>query len=303
MPHQTPTTAAAPCASPFVPGNETVYRRWRERKLATRARSADELTVAVADALALRDAERAAIIANCRRANLCFFRFARPPRDAAAFRRLGDQLELGDLIANPCADALRISHVRALEGSRYIPYTRRALQWHTDGYYNAAADAVRAFSMYCVRAAARGGANCYLDPELVYILLRDDDPRYVEHLMHPRAMTLPANVEDGGQIRPARSVPVFSVDAHDGALLTRYTARTRHVQWRAECRPALARLAEILATSDWRIHHRLAASEGVVCNNVLHTRDAFEDQEDAPRLLYRARYRKRLGPAARHSPK
>ena len=303
MPHPLPTTAADSSDSPFVPGNETAYRRWRERKLATRARSADELTVVIADAPALSDAECAAIIANCRRANLCFYRLTKPLRDGAALQRMGEQLGLGDLIANPCADARRISHVRALEGSRYIPYTRRALQWHTDGYYNSDADAVRAFSMYCVRPAASGGANCYLDPELVYILLHDDDPRHVEHLMHPRAMTLPANVEDGGQIRPARSVPVFAVDARCGALLTRYTARARHVQWRAECRPALERLAEMLATSDWRIHHRLAASEGVVCNNVLHTRDAFEDQEDAPRLLYRARYRKRLGGAGWHAPK
>ncbi len=302
MPHPLPTTAADRSDSPFVPGNETAYRRWRERKLATRARSADELTVVVADAQALSDAERAAIIANCRRANLCFYRLAKPLRDGAAFKRMGQQLGLGDLIANPCADAGRISHVRALEGSRYVPYTRRALQWHTDGYYNSAADAVRAFSMYCVRAAASGGANCYLDPELVYILLRDDDPRHVEQLMHPRAMTLPANVEDGGQIRPARSVPVFAVDARDGALLTRYTARARHIKWRAECRDALTRLGEILATSDWRIHRRLAASEGVVCNNVLHTRDAFEDQDDAPRLLYRARYRKRLGAAGWRPP-
>lgn len=284
----------ATAASPFSLYDDAAYRRWRERKLAGRPRSARELTVVVADALALSDAERAAIIANVRRANLCFYRAAKPPRDGAAFRRLGEQFGLGDLIANPCADAGRISHVRAVEGSRYVPYTRRALKWHTDGYYYGADDAVRAFSMHCVRPAARGGENGYLDPELAYILLRDDDRRHVERLMHPRAMTLPANVENGGQIRPACSVPVFAVDARDGGLLMRYTARARHVEWRAECRSALARLGEILATSDWRIHHRLAASEGVICNNVLHTRAAFEDREDGARLLYRARYRKRV---------
>ena len=287
------TTAVAP-DSPFALGNEGAYRRWRERKLAARPRSAAELTVVVADALALSDAERAAIIANCRRANLCFYRIAKPPCGRAAFKCLGEQLGLGDLVANPCADAGRISHVRAVDGSRYIPYTRRALKWHTDGYYCAAADAVRAFSMHCVRPAARGGENCYLDPELVYLLLRDDDPRHVASLMHPRAMTLPANVENGGQLRPARSVPVFAVDARGGALLMRYSARARNIEWRAECRDALARLGEILATSDWRIRYRLAAAEGVVCNNVLHTRSAFEDEGDA-RLLYRARYRKRVG--------
>ena len=288
-------------ACPFLPGNETAYRQWREHKLATRPRSANELIVAVGDPLALSEAERNAIIANCLRANLCFYRVARPLQGRTAFKRFGQQLGLGGLIANPCADEERISHIQALENSRYVPYTRNALHWHTDGYYNDSDDTVRAFSMHCLQPAARGGDNQYLDPELAYILLRDDNPEYVECLMHPRAMTLPANVENGRQIRPRRSVPVFAVDAQSDTLLMRYSARTRHVEWRAECRTALARLGEILAGCDWRLNHRLTASEGVVCNNVLHTRSAFEDQDDAPRLLYRARYRERVAGTGRRS--
>ncbi len=280
--------------TPFLPGNEDAYRRWRERKLAARPRSADELTVVIGDPLALTDDERNAIIANCRRSNLCFYRARRAPRDRAAFRRLGEQLGLAALVGNPCADDERISHIKAVPGSRYIPYTRKALNWHTDGYYNEPDDTVRAFSMHCLHPAGRGGENHYLDPELIYILLRDDDPRLIKPLMHPRAMTLPANVENGVAIRPARSVPVFTVE-EGGALLMRYSARARHIEWREECRAAAARLGEILEEAGGcRIVRRLAASEGVICNNVLHNRTAFEDGAAGARLLYRARYRDRV---------
>jgi hypothetical protein len=38
----------------------------------------------------------------------------------------------------------------------------------------------------------------------------------------------------------------------------------------------------------------MKAGEGVICNNVLHNRTAFEDNENK-RLLYRARYYNYLG--------
>jgi len=34
---------------------------------------------------------------------------------------------------------------------------------------------------------------------------------------------------------------------------------------------------------------------GIVCNNVLHDRTGFVDHPQWPRLLYRARYRDRIG--------
>ena len=39
---------------------------------------------------------------------------------------------------------------------------------------------------------------------------------------------------------------------------------------------------------------RLAPGMGLVCNNVLHERSAFEDAPDRKRLLYRARYVERI---------
>ena len=38
----------------------------------------------------------------------------------------------------------------------------------------------------------------------------------------------------------------------------------------------------------------LSAGEGLICNNVLHNRSQFEENPEAPRLLYRLRYYNRI---------
>jgi hypothetical protein len=182
----------------------------------------------------------------------------------------------------------------------YIPYSDRPLLWHTDGYYNAPEQRIRAFILHCVRPAAAGGENRVLDPEIAYILLRDADPRYVEALSAPDAMTIPANEEDAAVARPAQAGPVFSSDGD--ALHMRYTARTRSIEWRADeaTQAAVRFLKGILDSgSPYVFTLRLAGGQGLVCNNVLHDRSAFtNDAAPAPgRLVYRARYTDRIRPA------
>jgi alpha-ketoglutarate-dependent taurine dioxygenase len=183
--------------------------------------------------------------------------------------------------------------------ARYIPYTNRAMKWHTDGYYNTTANAVRGVIMHCVNPAAEGGANWVLDPEMVYIAMRDADPAYIEALMQPDVMTIPENSLEPGVHRPAVSGPVFSLDRAGGDLQMRYTARTRSIVWKDDAltRDAVAFLEQLLtAPVSFAFRVRLEAGEGIVCNNVLHNREAFSDGADADgrRLLWRARYRDRI---------
>jgi uncharacterized protein VirK/YbjX len=74
----------------------------------------------------------------------------------------------------------------------------------------------------------------------------------------------------------------------------RYTARTRSIQWRDDAltREAVACLEEILGmSSEYHFQYRLQAGEGLVANNILHTRSRFVDElPEQKRLLYRARY-------------
>lgn len=216
-------------------------------------------------------------------------------------RRLGARLGLAHPHANPLADedgisALEAAPEKAARG--YIPYSNRRLLWHTDGYYNAPAQRIRAFILHCVRPAAAGGENRLLDHEIAYILLRDADPQYVKALSAPDAMTIPANAEAGAVMRSAQTGPVFSNDG--GALHMRYTARTRSIEWRPDeaTRAAAQFLRQMLdADSRYVFTLRLAGGQGLVCNNVLHNRSAFaDDPAPAPgRLVYRARYTDRVG--------
>ena len=289
---------------PFALDQPQAYLRWRERKLAGYPRRVEDLIVELRDPFNPSAGELAQIRRVCGAANMAVY--ASPlagVADKDIARGIGAQLGLVRLHANPLADEDGISAIEtAPEKSArgYIPYSNQRLLWHTDGYYNAPAQRIRAFILHCVRPAATGGENRLLDPEIAYILLRDADPQYVRALSAPDAMTIPANTESGSETRPAQTGPVFCAD--DGSLHMRYTARTRSVSWRTDSltQAAVQRLRQILdGDSPYVFRLRLPAGHGLVCNNVLHDRSAFAD-DDAPgraRLVYRARYFDRIGAA------
>jgi len=278
------------------------FERRRERKLARYPRRTEELIVEVRDPRNLSDSEAAEIRRLCAVANMAVY--ASPLADLAdkdIARRLGARLGLARLHANPLADEDGISSLEVApekSGRGYIPYSNRRLLWHTDGYYNPPAQRIRAFILHCVRPAAAGGENRLLDPEIAYLLLREADPRYVAALSALDAMTIPANEEDPAAQRAAQTGPVFSFE--DGALHMRYTARTRSIEWRPDevTQAAVRHLKQILdSDSPYVFRLRLQGGQGLVCNNVLHDRSEFTDAPGAGRLVYRARYADRIGPA------
>ena len=116
--------------------------------------------------------------------------------------------------------------------------------------------------------------------------------------MAPDAMTIPPNTEAGAE-RPASIGPVFAIDSMGGNLHMRYTARVRSILWRddAATGAAVRFLEQLLADDSPSVfRYRLAAGEGLICNNVLHNRTAFSDNEQSGtrRLPYRARYYDRI---------
>jgi hypothetical protein len=115
--------------------------------------------------------------------------------------------------------------------------------------------------------------------------------------MAPDAMTIPGREDEQGVARPACTGPVFSVDARDGSLHMRYTARTRSIEWKddAATLKAGAFLERTLREDNPDVLRlRLEPGMGIVANNVLHDRSAFVDDPARPRLLYRARYLDRV---------
>ena len=106
-------------------------------------------------------------------------------------------------------------------------------------------------------------------------------------------MLIPANVQNNQVIRTQESGPVFSVGADNAALNMRYTSRPHNILWKSDKRSASALnlVREILMDSDAVIELRLQDHQGIVCNNILHGRQAFHDLAGQPsRLVYRARY-------------
>jgi hypothetical protein len=288
--------------SVFSLGDDQAYRRWRDAKLADYPQSAAELTVEIESIAAPTAAETQAVLAACRRANMCLYRSRRHLGDAQATHRalaaFARHFGLIRFEAHRSAEADGIVTLEvAAKGGRvgYIPYTNLPLGWHTDGYYNYQGPErmIRSMLLHCVRSASEGGENGLLDHEIVYIRLRDESPNYVAALMRPDAMTIPANKEANGETRAVSTGPVFVVDPDTGGLAMRYTARKRNILWRddATTQAAVRALDRVLREDPQIMRVRFAPGEGVICSNVLHDRLGFSTgADDEPgRLVYRIR--------------
>jgi alpha-ketoglutarate-dependent taurine dioxygenase len=286
--------------------NTDAYLRWRDHKLAQAITDTSELIVEINDPRSLTKAEHAALMERCQRSNMVIYATHsvaadEDPVDEETVRRFGLQFGLDSLDANWLADEQGITRVTvcADNGQRqaYIPYTDRAIKWHTDGYYNPPERQVRSFVFHCVHSAAQGGENRLLDHEIVYLMLRDENTDFIRALSAPDSMTIPERTDEYGVARAAQTGPVFSIDPASGALHMRYTARTRSIEWKqdASTLAGVEALEKLLASNLPHIYRtRLEPGMGLLCNNVLHDRAAFSDAPDSPRLLYRARYHERI---------
>jgi hypothetical protein len=285
--------------------NNNAYERWRDQKLNDYPQEAQSLLVEMSDFYNPSDAEITALRERISKTNMALYastvgKGEDVGRTKRALSSLGLRLGLKALDANLCADEDNYSVLSVSEGarrSRYIPYTNKPINWHTDGYYNAPDLKIKGMGLHCISPAAAGGENALMDPEIVYILLRDENPDFVHALMHPHAMEIPPNNEGGDNIREAQSGPVFSLFGDDATLHMRYTARTRSIKWREDelTTAAVTFLGDLLnSDSPYIFRHRMAAGEGVLCNNVLHNRTGFEDDKTQQRSFLRARYFDRI---------
>jgi hypothetical protein len=285
--------------SPFLPDNRDAYATWRDAKLNNYPESVDELIVEIRDPRQLSTHEHEKIRSLCRKTNMAIWAgLSGHDADKRIIGELGLAFGLGRLDHNMCADDDAITSLTVQSDALrkgYIPYSNRPIAWHTDGYYNLPEQQIHALLLHCVNPAEQGGVNDLLDHEVLFIRIMDRNPDYIRALMHPRAMTIPANIVEGEEIRPARAGPVFAVYP-DGHLHMRYTDRSRSIEWLDD--PLLKEAVETMKSllhspSPWRFHAKLQAGQGLICNNVLHTRSGFSDGVH-PRLLYRARYYDRI---------
>lgn len=282
----------------FDLSNEVAYLTWRQSKLSNYPKLGAELVVPVHDILSLSAAEHTAAANLLKKANMCIYQCEnRGQLDKSTIKSFAAKFGFEHLDTNICADEDSISSLQTRDSGRhvgYIPYSSKKLSWHTDGYYNKPENTIRGMLLHCVNNAPVGGENQYLDPEILYIHLRDKNPDFIRSLMDENALTIPANEEDGVE-RAAQTGPVFSLDKHTNSLHLRYTARTRSIEWADDpvLKQALDEITEYLESdSVYIFRHKLKPGQGVLCNNVLHNRTAFEENDsiESKRLIYRARF-------------
>lgn len=296
-------------SGPFSLLDGDAYARWRDHKLENVPTQASDLVVEIKNLKHISDVERTAVQACINRAGMCIYKApalagVEPSKDAV--RALGHHFGLDRLDQNPYADedAITPLHVAAgesaVEAGRklYIPYTDRAINWHTDGYYNTFARRICAMTLHCVRQAGGGGGeNQLFDPEMAYLLMRERDPEMVAAFCRDDAMTIPGNDMDDHVQRGDVTGPVFSLNKGSGTLYMRYTARLRNIVWADDpaTQRAVAFMQDILG-GPHTFSHRLEAGEGLICNNVLHTRTTFTDTDgpEGQRMMLRARYLDRI---------
>lgn len=290
----------------FDLNNETAFEQWCDTKKAAydrRGRQDFELLVDIEADGTIDFRSLAKIRSQVGDYNFALYRLNSESDDhLATVKNIGRQMGLKELDKNLCAREDRITQLSVKQqgqAATYIPYSNKAIGWHTDGYYNPMHQRVLAMVLHCERPALSGGVNQLLDPDMVYIHLRQQDKRYIEALSDPGVMCIPENIQDGEMIRPKTCSAVFLVEPgeSDSVLAMRFSKRKRNIDWSEDSvtQEALDCLFEYLdADTPYHIEYRLNAGEGVINNNVLHTRSAFEDNEQHRRIYYRARYYNRI---------
>lgn len=286
--------------TPFSLDDDGFYQTWRARKLAGYPTSLEQLLVSVSDPRCLSDAEFSAIRQRVRKANMAIYiSDTGSDPDPEIPLSLGRQFGARQLNHNWLSDDTGLTSLRVVaDGVRqqYIPYSNRPIKWHTDGYYNRPEEQIHSLILHCIQSAGNGGENALLDHEIAYILLRDRNPEFITALMGPDVMTIPPRMNMSEVARREEVGPVFSI-MPCGNLHMRYTIRTRHVVWSGDplTREALGALSEILnSDSPYIFRGRLEPGMGLISNNILHDRTAFQNDEQGVRHLYRARYYDRL---------
>ncbi|VAX00889.1 hypothetical protein MNBD_GAMMA22-945 [hydrothermal vent metagenome] len=287
-------------SSPFNLVETHVYQKWRDAKLKDYPKNIADLIVEINDPRILTKHEHQKLIDICRKTNMVLYssKLENDPNPEIPLS-LGRRFVGSKLDNNWLADGTGLTSLTvAQEGVRqhYIPYTNRAIQWHTDGYYNPQHQQIYSLLLHAVQRAASGGENALLDHEIAYILLREKNPDYVAALMKDNVLTIPARIESGKIVRAEQSGSIFSV-SRKGQLHMRYTIRDNNVMWSEDelTQQALEYLKLILSSdSPYIFKGLLQPGMGLLSNNVLHNRTAFTDDASHKRFIYRARYFNRL---------
>ena len=293
--------STASSITPFKVENINQYQQWRDKKLNDYPQVLSDIIVEIDDPRNLSKLEHQKILSICRQSNMVIYvsNIGDDP-DPQIPLSMGKEFGQYELDHNWLADESGLTSLTVSDkGARkhFIPYSNKAINWHTDGYYNTPDKQIHALNLHCVMPAPEGGENQLMDHEMAYILLREENPEYITALMADDVMTIPPRMsKDGSIARKEETGPVFSIMQETGDLHMRYTIRTKNVVWKNDdlTLSALQFLESLLKDSAYIFKGKLESGMGLISNNILHDRSAFVDNDVQKRLLYRSRYYGRL---------
>jgi len=286
--------------TPFLLENDIDYRQWREHKLAHYPTRLEQILVDIKDPFNLSSSEITLLQTIYHQTNFALYRTSKWDDNQQIPLHLGKAFGLKDLDLNWLGESNGLTKISVSDDTTkqaYIPYTTRPIKWHTDGYYNSPQQQISGMTLHCVDAAQDGGINGLLDPEILYIHLRDKDPAFINALMQSDAMTIPPRLNEQGEVeREIYQGAVFSI-SNNGNLHMRYSQRTHNIEWKntPDLQDALSYINQFFSSgTPYIFHYQLQSGMGILTNNVLHDRSSFTQDPNQPRLLYRGRYLNRL---------
>ncbi len=276
------------------------YKYWRDNKLENASSSIQDCIVEISNPENLSSSEKSKIKSLCDNNNFALFTIPKQDDYQDTINSINHQFDLDEFDEHLYVGdkgLASIANTKNKQQGEFIPYTNKAIGWHSDGYYNSYKKRIRAFSLFCASPAKAGGSNSWIDPHMIYIHLYEDNPDMVKALTNNKAMTIPEHKIDGLVRREISIGPIFFIDDMTNELYIRYTQRKKNIEFAnsTEVRQAVEILDNFLASNSiYHFNHTMQEAQGMLCNNVLHNRSGFTDDPNKPRLMLRGRFFSRI---------
>jgi len=267
------------------------FIEWSAKKDLNIPSNIDDLKVSLCDINHVSKTEISQIKQKLTKFNCCIYASGTDLNDNSKIMRFAQSLGMKTFDSHNIDDSAisMISADKNENNMRYIPYTNKGLNWHTDGYYDN--KPIFSWLLHCVEPALSGGENFLLDHELAireYVLKHDD----ITCLMNNQAFSIPT---DEVAERGVTSNYVCDMNNEYKKLHMNFSMRKENIILNKDSKSAMSKLIKIIKEDCKKYHltYKLSRNEGIVSNNILHGRNSFKDGPVMRKIL-RIRSHERL---------
>ena len=267
------------------------FIEWSAKKDLNIPSNINDLKVSISDINHVSKTEISQIKQKLTKFNCCIYASGTDLDDDSKIMRFAQSLGMRTFDSHNIDDSAisTISANKDENNIRYIPYTNKGLNWHTDGYYDS--KPIFSWLLHCIEPALSGGENFLLDHELAireYILKYDD----IIYLTNNETFSIPT---DEVAKREITSNYVCDMNNEYKKLHMNFSMRKENIIVNKDSESAMSKLIKIIKEDCKKYHltYKLSKSEGIVSNNILHGRNAFKDGQVMRKIL-RIRSHERL---------